>query len=368
MGDCSKYKIPINILSPIHMGSNDSFNANEYLFVNDTVYRINIVNFYNSLNDRNKEKFIKLIQDENFALSKLECIDEELLKSFSRYALVKKCSNFPVWNNVEVECAIKSQNKLYIPGSSIKGAIKTALLYDSIQFDHIPELIDKVLFNKHRYFINNFFTSSLEDATVFYNILRFLQIEDSSNFNKEAHLHQVDSWHVDTTRKTMNRIGTQTRYLETIPESNTLQTTITINYDKSFFNELNFNETIEGLLDIKKICESLFIFARDLIDFEIKFFSKFQRYDLVKFYEELNEFNNCKTPLILLGVASGVHAKSMYLKIYRYDQMNNTHFSENYVQLLFERADEFIFPKSRKITLDNSKPLGWAQLDFSNHI
>lgn len=369
MRGCFKYKIPINILSPIHIGSIDTFNANEYLFLGDNVYRINILNFFNSLNNKNKEKFIKRIQDENFSLSDLKYIDVDILKSFSRYSLINRCSDFPVNNNVQVECSIKSQNKLYIPGSSIKGAIRMALLYNSIQFDQIPELIDKVLFNNYHHFINEFFTSSRKDATIFYNILRFLQIEDSSNFNNTPHLHQVESWYADKDREFMFRKKYETRYLETIPESNTLQTVISTNYDKYFYHELNFNKDTEKLLNLDVISESLFSFADDLINFEIEFFSKLKKYDLVKFYKEkLMENNYYNKPLICLGGANGIYTKTIYLKIYEYDKKNNTHYSENFAQLLFERADELLFPKSRKITYSNSKPLGWAQLDFSNYL
>ena len=156
--------------------------------------------------------------------------------------------------------------------------------------------------------------------------------------------------------------------METIPESNTLQTTITMNYDKDFFEEFNFSEDTEELLNINKISESLFSFADDLIDFEINFFSKFQRYDLVKFYEELMEYNYYNKPLIMLGGVNGIYRKNIYLKIYEYDQLNGTHYSENYAQILFEKSDEKIFPKSRKLTFSDSKPLGWAQLDFSSYI
>lgn len=368
MGQYFKYKIPINILSPIHIGSNNSYTANEYLFVDDKVYRINIVDFYNSLNDRNKEKFINLIQGDNFSLSDLEYIDEDLLKTFSRYYLISKCNKYPIYNNVEVESAIKSFNQLYIPGSSIKGAIKTALLYEAIHLDQVPILIDKILFNNYHRFINDFFTSSLEDATIFYNILRFLQIDDSSNFNNDSHLHQAVNWHAEIKQKKMYRKGAQTRYVETIPELNTLNTVMTINYDKDFFQELNFNDETEKLLTIKKISESLFSFAKDFINFETKFFSKFQMDDAVKFYEKLKKINDYNKPLIILGGLNGVFAKTIYLKAYKYDQKNNTHFSENYVQLLFGRADDGIFPKSRYLTHSNSKPFGWAQLDFSKYI
>lgn len=362
----SKYNIPINILTPIHIGSIDTFNANEYLFLNDEVYRINIRNFYDSLNTRNKEKFIKLIQDENFALSDLEYIDTELLKSFSRYCLINKCSPHANNNNLQVECGVKSQNKLYIPGSSIKGSIKTALFFNEIQLNQVPDINNKILFNEYKNIMHDYFKSSLEDSSIFDSILRFLQIEDSSTFDDVPHLHEVKSWYYDKKKKRMTPKHNETRYLETIPES-TLQTTITVNYDKNFFQELNFNEEKEELLNIKKISKYLFSFADDLIDFEINFFSEYDRYDLVKFYEELMEYNYCNKPLILLGGANGICGKTIFLKIYKYDKRNNTHYSDNYVHLLFGKEGDSLFPKSRKLTYINSEPLGWAQLDFSSY-
>ena len=111
MKNPTKYEIPINIITPIHIGSIDTFSANEYLFLDDKVHRIDIVNFFNSsLNNRNKEKFIKLIQDENFKLSDLKYIDVDLLKSFSKYYLIDKCSEFAKDNNVQIECAVSGYN------------------------------------------------------------------------------------------------------------------------------------------------------------------------------------------------------------------------------------------------------------------
>lgn len=367
MSGSFKYRIPINILTPIYIGSIDSFNANEYLFLNDKVYRINIVNFFNTLNDKNKEKFIKRVEDENFSLSDLEYIDVDLLKSFSRYSLINKCSSYPNNNNVQIECGVKSQNKLYIPGSSIKGAIRAALFYNAVQFEQIPNIINKILLNNYHNIINDYFATS-EDSNIYFNIMRFLQVEDSSGFNETPHIHELVKLESNITRGTMIRRSLGTRYLETIPESNTLNTVITTNYDKDFFKELNFDEDIEDLLSMNKISEALFSFADDFIDFEINFFSKFNRYDLVKFYEELMEQNYYNKPLILLGGGLGMHARTIYLKIVEYDVKNNTHFSENVSRLLFKRSEDNVFPRSRNVTYENSKPFGWAQLDFSEYI
>ncbi len=368
MGGCCKYKIPINILSPIHIGSKDTFYANEYLFLDDEVYRINVVNFFNSsLSRKNQEKLIKLIQNEDFSLAKLKSIDVDLLKSYSKYHLINKCSSYPVKNNVQIECAIKSQNKFFIPGSSIKGAIKTALFYNAFQLNEIPDLINKVLYDDYHSIIHEYFRPLEENPSRFNNILRFLHIEDSSDFEGLPHLHEVQSWKTHKIEKRLIINRYTTRYLETIPESNTLQTVMTINYDDRFFQELNFNKDHEELLTLENISESLFNLADDLIDYQIKFFSEFHHTDLVEFYKELMEYNFYNKPLIILGGASGLYAKNIYLKIHDYDKKNNTHYSENYAQLLFKNVKDPVFPKTRNITLTN-QPLGWAQLDFSSYI
>lgn len=367
MSVCCKYQIPINILTPIHIGSNDTFSANEYLFLGDNVYRINIVNYFNSeFNRKNQDKLIKRIQDENFSLSKLEYVDVDLLKSFSKYCLVNKCSSYPEKHNIQIECAIKSQNKLYIPGSSIKGAIKTALFYNAIKLNEISDINNRLPFNSSYSIMRDYFKPS--ENSRYNEILRFLQIEDSSNFDNIPHLHEVKGWHTEKYEKKLSTKGYDTRYLETIPESNTLQTVITTNYDKFFFKELNFNEEMENLLNINKISESLFSLADDIINFEIEFYSDFHKNDLVEFYEELMEYNYYDKPLISLGGASGILAKNIYLKFYEYDKRNNKSYSDNYIRLLLKDVDDSLFPKSRNLTLENNKPLGWAQLDFSSYI
>ena len=136
-------KVNIKVKSPVHIGSGDKYGASEYIKgkgkfnkkIVDTIKRIDVSQYFLSLNDDDKDKFVKNLSVKSF---NLKSIDSNL-NNFKKYTAINKCNELKY--NKEIFESIKTLNQLYIPGSSIKGAIKTAIFYHSLDFDDINNII-----------------------------------------------------------------------------------------------------------------------------------------------------------------------------------------------------------------------------------
>ena len=73
-------------------------------------------------------------------------------------------------------------------------------------------------------------------------------------------------------------------------------------------------------------------------------------------------YNKENAPLLKLGGGSGFLATTIGLKI----KDNNDFLYSKIIE--YKDAYEFCFPKSRKITRLNERPLGWIQLNFKDNI
>ena len=139
------YKMSLTTLSPIFIGSGETINKSGYLY-NQNAGIINIVDERKLVNilrekklfdsflgsciygDFNFRDFIKKNSAKNYL--KIDDITKYRVKTYSKISTYDK-NNKETLNDINT--FIKSSNgKPYIPGSSIKGAIRTAIVYGEI--------------------------------------------------------------------------------------------------------------------------------------------------------------------------------------------------------------------------------------------
>lgn len=358
MANINKFDFKIKTLSPVHIGSGDKYDGSEYFLdvINEVnvFKRINIQKYYASLNDIEQEKFIKNLQKKNYQLKKIDST------KFTRYLAFNKVINRPNPTNEIIE-NIKTFDKAYIPGSSIKGAIENVIFYNALDKNDIPDLFNGKWINKR--YINSFFSPS---GKAHDNIMRFMQIKDSTSV-KNPFIYEVSSVKPKKDGGHQQVIKT---YLETIYSSkNLLSSSITTNYDKNAYKKLKIEDK-SYMIDIDFIKESIYNFSSDYIDYELDFCKKHKLNNLARFYRNCKKQNSKNTPLLKIGHGSGFLATTVSLKIkqYGFDYFNlvkrNTKGKKS-------KSD---FPITRKIiTQDvtvNGKPakmdktIGWCQLLF----
>lgn len=347
--------IQIKTLSPVHIGSGNKYDASEYFL--DVIQktkvfkRINIQKYYASLNDNEKNRFLKDLQKKNYKLPKLNS------PKFTKYLAFNKVSIRPNPTNEIIE-NIKSSDRPYIPGSSIKGAVENAIFYNALDDSEILKLFNGNHINKK--FINSFFSPSGKAND---SIMRFMQISDSTDVK---HPFIYDAFSVKPKNGGGHEQVVKT-YLETIYSTQkTLSSSITTNYDADTYEKLNIEDKAY-MLDIDFIKESIYNFSNDYINHELRFCKKHKFDNLAVFYRKCKKDNSKDKPLLKIGQGSGFLATTISLKVkeYGFDYFNIVKRNTK------GKKSKKDFPIMRKIIKqelkDNSyreKTLGWTQLIF----
>jgi len=385
----NSFECKIQTLTPVHIGSGNKYSPSEYISpkvknkkgnIVHLIRRITFDNYYSNLNDDKQAEFLENISNYNFKLSDF---DSKISKEYKRYDSINRTQiKFP---NEIIE-HVRTLDDLYIPGSSLKGAIKTALLYNLIDysdFDNIERLFQrrggKESLPHYDNFSNTFFSSQRGGKSAQYDISKFFQVFDSTSI-RLSDIHAIvsvmgkkDSYDGFEYYKRNQRVVES--FFETIPNKKVLKSKISINYNSDIYENPNLkNKKLnlkdkEKLLDINNIKNCIYNFSKDLIEYELEFLDKYSYSNndlkdvntkLIKYYEKFDEINSPETPIIKLGSGSGFMAMTIGIKIKKLD----AELFERVRKALRTNSYPYEFPKSRKIIKRNSMPLGWVKLNI----
>ena len=366
------YDVNIETLSPIHIGAGKSYSPSEFVLSKvkqnnknvKTIKRVDLSKFYLSLDEDKKDELIDGLSNSDFSLSDFE---SKIKKEFTRYLSYDNTNTRDKNIKInEIQEHIKTSDKLYIPGSSIKGAIETTILYDLIDYDDIDKISTKLInpknkinYKEYKNMIQSYFSAKRGNPAQT-SIFRFLQISDTNTINNPR-IYQ--SWTVMATSNSgtefYSRHNKQVRtYLETIPTNKKLKTRFVTNYDSKFYRSLRIDDK-KDIVDIDYIKTAIYNFSQDLIDYELKYSDDYNISYLSKFYKELSKRNTEDSPLLRVGSGSGLMGTSIAMKV---NDMDFKSFEA--IKNTFKRKYPWEFPKSRKIT-STGKPFGWIKLNFN---
>lgn len=368
------YECDLKVLSPVYIGSGNDYGASEYIsqmtqfkgkskkIKLPTFKRINLSKYYSSLDDDKKDEFIANLSNSNFDL---ESFDSKISNKYRKYLVFNKCDESLKPKKIEEN--IKSLNKAYIPGSSIKGAIKTAILYNSLDFNDIKWFMGKFdkRNNSDSRIINSIFSSRSGNAAQS-SLMKFLRISDSTSAKKVS-VYDVFSVMAETpfsNKKYSRGKRVVITYLETIDKGNNLKFNLSTNFNKQIYRTLGLNDK-EYLIDLDYIKKSIYKFSKEYISHELEFAEEYEISYLLKFYKKQEKHNTPDKPLLKIGGGSGFLATTIGLKIKGYDESNGTTFFENVRKSARGKSHDYCFPKSRKVTFKGGYPLGWVQLAFN---
>lgn len=366
------HNITLKTLSPVHIGSGDTYTSSEFVSSEvrgknnniKIIKRINFFKYYSDLSEDRQEEFLDLLSSSDSSLedfhSKINKKDSKINKKYERYRAYDKTGTDKINKKCEIHEHIKTLDKLYIPGSSIKGAIKTAILYDLVTDEDINKI--KKNFNDKK-IINKYFSSKKGNSAQ-NSISRFMQISDTSiignpainlvktlraisnNYNKNYKAKRFDYKSVES-------------FVETIPINRNINTTINLTFDSNIYHDLQINDK-KDILKIDYLKKVLYSFSCDLIEYELDFANDYNIDFLQDFYDNLYKKNSCDKPLIRIGAGSGLMATTILMKIKKHDKFK---FDKIRKEGVWGKSYSFEFPKSRKISNDN-QPFGWVQLNF----
>lgn len=125
-------KLKLEVLTPVHISSGSEISPSGY-YIDKKNTLLNVVNMNSLLADpafRNYERdYIDKAARSRYLGDIIS--DDNLLHRHVLYSL-PTTAEFRAANTINIKAFIKSAGRVYIPGSSIKGAIISALLYQAL--------------------------------------------------------------------------------------------------------------------------------------------------------------------------------------------------------------------------------------------
>jgi len=145
----NKYKLKGIILSPLHIGTGNKIEPFDYVIKNRKLYRISLEDFIYQLSEEKRKNFEGMVNSGNLNRIRKYILEEIDLEKYSAYSVkvTEKIERLylskidDIQNQLLINPFIRTggENKPYIPGSSIKGAIRTALISQIAQNSNLPQ-------------------------------------------------------------------------------------------------------------------------------------------------------------------------------------------------------------------------------------
>ncbi len=350
-------KLTITTMTPLHIGSGEKYSAAEFLIKGNDLHRVDIGKVFMNLDEKRKEDLIIRLEDRNFMLG-------SFLKDIPIPGIKRYSSKLKTGMPNEINEHVKTNGGVFIPGSSIKGSIRTSILYNLVDEKSIHKI--GRIFDSKRYWqrdwdvqnlIDRFFAGDARCSSSNSSFLRFLQVTDTNPINNMS-IYSIKALKGGRNGWTWyKRYGRDvTLFSETIDAGKNLNSEITVDYKPDVYKDLKLGEK-ERLIDIDKIKEFIYNFSADLIEYEINFAERYDIDFLKSFYRRIESENEEDSPLLKLGHGSGFLATTIGLKLKKYPNIFNKVRTS-----LRGKSYPYEFPKTRKIVVEEKTPPGWIKL------
>ncbi len=337
-------KYNLEILSPIHIGNGEKwFARGDYIIDNKKLHIINFDKFTLNLLTKNTQAFNDYIQEikNNNTYSLTEFIKEYKL-NYQEYIIKSFDINFDI-NTKEINQTIKTSGKPYIPGSSIKGAIRTAILWNF----KLPEDGEEVIYNNEKDYIgDDLFTYRIGKDIIHY--FRNLIITDSQPLNKDnLKIKEVNIISLKLNRKTSIPIISE--FIEKGSSTIEIKLKGIKEEDGSDFLQKGSDD---GLIN------GVNVYYKDRIESELKILKKNNiNSSIIMFYNKLLEYSEEKNTIILrVGAYKNFYDQSIS------DLLKDKQLLE--IQKKLPPKAKIIqspFPSTRRI-IDTNFVSGWIKL------
>jgi CRISPR/Cas system CSM-associated protein Csm5 (group 7 of RAMP superfamily) len=129
-------------LTPIHVGTGDTLEPFEYVVAGDTLYRFTMDDFLLALEREDQARFVEVIEQSVPATRRFVAEHVGAAVEVVRYTADVSPAARALYDgrmeglgHPEVHTCIRTGDRAYVPGSSLKGALRTALLYHAMPKD-----------------------------------------------------------------------------------------------------------------------------------------------------------------------------------------------------------------------------------------
>ena len=354
----------LHFITPLHVGSGLRLSKMDYVVRGNRVIIIDLQRLA-SFSEVDPEELSDALDMRNFDIGiylRSKGIDPAQVASYS-----VACSK-PLQGEI-ISCLKDVLGNPYVPGSSLKGALRTAILWERIKNDSslMNEARDKIesaieragprssaawaAQPLERLFLGK---DPIKGNHPNYDHLRALKVSDSDIIPKE----QLQCFDAAVRNLRDGRMDTKMTLCAEAFQPGT-ETQISIDIDPFLIRDdirSKLNLQVDDLKDLEKIARSYY---SDYIKSEIDFFSEYDEPFLLDFYKKLQSLNERKGGMLLrAGWGSGWHGMTV-ARLFP-DLLDDIRDA-----FRLGRANVAEFPKTRKLALmdDDPKykmqPFGW---------
>lgn len=406
--------IKLRMLTPVFIGNGEGLKPLSYLLDGNTVHVIDEDKFFAQLSPEEQRRYQEWIESLLYPLAQIDDqIDQarddldrrrqllrkrrEIESNLSlRYFLanVLKTRPLPFVNKCEAYaarcatppdrdgfrlCMKGSAYRPFIPGTEIKGALRTALLYALVTDPkNYPWLGDKL--SQIRFLLRSD-ASPKEKINKFSKISNDLEakmlrgekegeINNDSKFDVFRMIHVSDSTFLTpaSLRVELTQMSGTKRYTKTWVETISSGSEVSVEID--FYNSFILWEKL-GLkrlrewLSFPKLLEACFIRSKDLLDVEDSYFGNEPR--LKSLITQLKRENKPDTPLLRLGQGQGFLGITVDLSVKKRDEkLYDEAIREGVTFQRRWKTQAGKFPKTRRLITDQGGSatsfLGWCKI------
>jgi hypothetical protein len=135
-----RYCFQLTPLTPIHIGSGDTLQPFEYVVAGDTLYRFTLDDLLLAMDREDQARFVEVIEDSVSTTRQFVARHVVAAAEVARFTATVSPAARALYDgrmegagHPEVHACIRTSDRAYLPGSSLKGALRTALLYDAME-------------------------------------------------------------------------------------------------------------------------------------------------------------------------------------------------------------------------------------------
>lgn len=194
-------KLELKTVTPVHIGTGDKYGGAEIYRADTGFVRTSVSDIARKLEGKVYEEFLSGLEEPGFRLADF-LKNHPDVKPKERYLL--KSPEKAISDEVR-ECIKTGFDIPYIPGSSLKGAIRTALIWKACKDDPMfpPDSWGRQRSNK-KWIGAEYFSSILNlhprKTDPKYDLLRFLEVSDFMPVTPHMHLYELKTWSLQKNR------------------------------------------------------------------------------------------------------------------------------------------------------------------------
>ena len=402
-------------MTPIHVGSGETLNSLSYITDRNSLYVLNMDKFFAILSEVQREAYLQWMEPILNRMAELDGKIDQAKDSRERTQLknqkrdlerqlsiawfienrlrqppidfLKKCFAYqlpfvsPPGRDGFRTHIKDGQNKVYVPGTEIKGTIRTSLLYSLLK--------DKTNYEILRGSLNDFLTFFRSGASPKEKIKKLARIADAQFENglerkllrgreKDAKYDFLKLVNISDTNavplthlqiKTIMVLGS-TRNIRIWEETINPQTEFQFNFnvqERAFLDELKL-QRLKDCLSIPKFLEACYYRSREILEEDKRYFVG-EKY-ILELINNLQKENQAISPLLRLGAGQGFLGTTIGLKVKQNDpELYDDAIREGVSFFRKWRTQRGKFPKTRRVIVDSrGNPvslLGWVKLQES---